>query len=221
MTEAYPLRWPDGWPKTPAADRQRGSQFRVGGWNGNLPTFNKARTDIMQELSRMGGVTHVVISTSVPVRVDGVPHSNFDPNRTSLKEPGAAIYFTRKGRPYVMAQDAYDTPGVNLRSLALALEAMRAIERHGGGTMAGKVFDGFSALPPPAGSKPKRPWWEVLRYSANPEDREFLSVAEVRARYAALAKKLHPDAGGTDDEMAELNVARDEAISAIEEETVG
>jgi len=214
--EAYPLRWPDGWPRTPAANRQRGTQFRRGGYQGTLPTFGVGRKDVLQELDRMGGVSRVTISSSVPVRVDGVPRSDFDPNRTTLKEPGVAIYFMRKGKPYVLAQDAYDTPGVNLRSLALAIEAMRTIERHGGGTLAGKAFDGFAALPPPAGSKPKRPWWTVLRYSENPEDRELLSVAEVKARYNTLAKKLHPDSGGNDDDMAELNAARDEAIAEIE-----
>jgi hypothetical protein len=99
--------------------------------------------------------------------------------------------------------------------MALALEAMRALERHGGGTMAGKAFDGFSALPPPAGSKPKRPWWEVLRYPAEQDEREYLSAPEVEARYRTMAKKLHPDAGGTDDEMIELTAARDEAVAEL------
>lgn len=215
MTEAYPLRWPDGWPRTPESSRTRGSHFRRGGWNGSLPTFAMGRSDVMTELQRMGGVTNVTISSNVPVRVDGVPQGNFDPNKTTMKDPGVAVYFMRKGRPYAMAQDAYDTTGVNLRSLALAIEAMRAIERHGGGTMAGRAFDGFAALPPPVGARPKRPWWEVLRYSPHPEDREFLSAPEVEARFRALAKKLHPDAGGSDDEMSELNEARDEAIREI------
>lgn len=213
MTQAYPLRWPDGWPKTPADKRDRGMQFRRGGYSGSLPTFAFGRDGLVEELRKLGA-RNIVISTSVDVRTDGVPRSGIEPNR-SFKEPGAAVYFTLKGRPIVMAQDAYDSPGVNLRSLTLAVEAMRALERHGGGTMAGKAFDGFAALPPPAGSKPKRPWWQVLHYSDSPYDREYLSVPEVQARYRSLAKRLHPDAGGDAEEMAELNAAIEEAAAEL------
>jgi hypothetical protein len=216
MTEAYPLRWPDGWPRTPASDRKRGDQFKRGGWNGTLPTFDVGRRDVLNELDRMG-VKTCVISSNVDVRQDGVPRSGVNPNRTSI-DPGVAIYFKHRGRPIVIAQDAFETVGVNLRSIALALDAMRALARHGGGTLAGKAFDGFSALPPPAGMKPKRPWWQVLRYPEDEAERAFLSAAEIEARFRTMAKKLHPDAGGSDEEMAELSAARDEAIEAITEQ---
>lgn len=214
MTEAYPLKWPEGWPKTAAENRDVGHHFRSGPAR-SLPTFDSGRKDVLEELRKMG-IKTCVISSSIDVRQDGVPRPHIDPNRHTIREPGVAIYFSRKGRPVVIAQDAYTTPGVNLRSLALALDAMRTLERHGGGTLAGKAFDGFTALPPPAGMKPKRPWWEVLRYPADEEERELLSVAEIEARFRTLAKKLHPDAGGSDDVMAELNAARAEAIAALD-----
>lgn len=178
-----------------------------------MPTFDSGRKDVLDELDRLG-VKTCVISSNIDVRQDGVPRSGVNPNRTSI-DPGVALYFTHKGRPIVIAQDAFTTIGANLRSLALALVAMRALARHGGGTLAGKAFDGFAALPPPAGMKPKRPWWQVLRYSEHEEDREFLSAAEIEARYRAMAKKLHPDAGGTGEGMAELSDARAEAIEAL------
>ena len=28
MTATYPLQWPDGWPRTPARERERGHQFK-------------------------------------------------------------------------------------------------------------------------------------------------------------------------------------------------
>jgi hypothetical protein len=218
MTESYPLRWPDGWPRTPAEARDRGRKFILGGYGGGLPTFSHGRHGVLNELDKLGA-KNVVISSNVEVRLDGVPRTGIDPNKTTFRDPGVAVYFTLKGRPVAMAQDAFDTVGVNLRSLTLAVDAMRALERHGGGTMMGKAFDGFAALPPPAGSKPKRPWWEVLRFPSNADDRELLSVAEVDARFKTLAKKLHPDAGGEDAEMAELNIARSEAISELEGES--
>lgn len=213
MTESFPLRWPDGWPKTPAADRRRGNQFKRGGCNGTLPTFASGRRDVLSELANMG-VKMCVISSSVDVRTDGVPRTGVNPDSRTFKEPGVALYFERNGRPVTLAQDAYDSPGVNLRSLALCLEAMRAMGRHGGHAIGARVFDGFAALPPPAGSKPKRPWWEVLKYPADQAEREamFLSATEVEARFKNMAKRLHPDAGGDSNEMTELSAARDEAV---------
>jgi hypothetical protein len=109
MTEAYPLRWPEGWPKTPAANRQKGVQFRRGGYMGTLPTFASGRKDVIDELAKMG-VSNCVISSSVDVRNDGVPRAGVDPER-KYQEPGVALYFTRRGRPVVIAQDAFTSPG--------------------------------------------------------------------------------------------------------------
>lgn len=218
-TESYPLRWPDGWPKTAAADRQRGHQFKTaasgGSYGKNLVTFARARRLLIEEMERIGA-DRVVISSGVDVRVDGVPRNGINADSFKMREPGVAIYFMLKGRAMVMAQDAFDNPAANLRSLGLAIEALRSLERHGGGTMMNRAFDGFTALPPPAGSKPTRPWWQVLRFPEAPEERELLSAAEVKARFHTLAKRLHPDAGGDADEMVELNAARDEAIAAVQ-----
>ena len=117
----------------------------------------------------------------------------------------------------VMAQDAFDNLASNTRSLGLAIDAMRSLERHGGGTMMERAFAGFTALPAPDGAKSRRPWWTVLNYSENPDDRLDLSADEVRARYATLAKRRHPDVeGGSVDAMVELTEARDEAVRSLE-----
>lgn len=212
MTTAYPLRWPEGWPKTPSDKRSRGYQFkRTGNY---LPTFAHGREGLLAELDRLGA-RNIVISSSIDVRADGAPRQGVDPDRFTLRDPGVAVYFYLNNRQMVMAQDAYDSPGVNLRSLTLAVEAMRALERHGGGTMMSKAFDGFAALPPPANARPKRPWWQVLGYPADPTERPYLSVPEVEARFRAMAKKLHPDAGGDSAGMADLAAARDEAVAEL------
>lgn len=216
MTQTYPLRWPDGWKRTPHAKRDRGAKFKVGGYNGALPTFASGRKKLLEEL-RMLGARSVVISSDVRLRLDGSIHAQERADRFDMENPGIAIYFILNNRATVMAQDAFDSPGCNLRSLSLAIEAMRALGRHGGGTMMGRAFDGFAALPPPEGSKPSKPWWEVLRYSADPTapDREFLSTREVEARWRALSLKAHPDQGGSHEQMAELNVAKDDAVKEL------
>lgn len=201
---AYPLSWPDGWEK--ARVRKTSHPFAR-----NL-TFDKARRSLSDELHRLGAVSPVM-SSNIPLRGDGMPYA--DAARRRMDNPGVAVYFMLKGKRMVMAQDDYWDVAANFRSLALAIEAMRQLERHGGGTMMEKAFYGFAALPPPAGSKPRRPWWTVLHYSADPKERELLSLAEVKARYATLAKRLHPDAGGTAEGFTELNQARDDAFAEL------
>jgi DnaJ-domain-containing protein 1 len=102
-----------------------------------------------------------------------------------------------------MAIDRYDRVADNLAAIAATLEAMRAIERHGGAEILDRAFTGFASLPASAGQG-KREWWAVFGVSANASD------ADIEAAYRRLAKERHPDTGGSDDAMAELNQARDE-----------
>lgn len=219
---AHPLVWPEGWPRTVSHRRQAGNQFTVrerqyGGGGGSwlmskAITFDRARQQLSDELGRLKA-TAVVISSNIPLRNDGLPRADSAERR--YDDPGIAVYFSYKGKPMVMACDRFTGTAANIRSLGLAIEAMRQLERHGGGQMMERAFAGFSALPPPEGSTPKRPWWEVLRYSADPAERELLSVREVEARYVTLAKKMHPDAGGSTEAMSELNIAKEDAITEL------
>lgn len=199
MTQAYPLDWPPGWPRTRA--RKTVSPFKM--------SAERVRRLFNDETRRLGAL-NVVVSSNVPIRNDGMMYA--DAARRRIDDPGVAVYFMLKGSAMTMAQDAYERPEDNLRSLTLAIEAMRAIERHGGGTMMERAFSGFTALPPPP--KPKRPWWKVLGYSDDPADREGLTDSEIDMRYRVLAKKRHPDMpGGSTDAMNELSDAKAEAIA--------
>lgn len=215
VVEAYPLCWPEGWPRTVPHLRQPGHRFvtreREAGhsWlTSRTITFDRARRLLVDELTRLKA-TGFVMSSNIQLRNDGQPRADHAERR--LTDPGIAIYFSWKGKPMVMASDRYESTAANVRSLGLAIYAMRQLDRHGGGQMMERAFAGFTALPPPEGSTPKRPWWEVMRYSVDPAERELLSLAEVKARYNTLAMKLHPDKGGSDDAMAELNQAFDDA----------
>ncbi len=110
-----------------------------------------------------------------------------------------------------MARDAYDRAEENIRSLTLALKAMRAIEEHGGSLMMERAFEGFMSLPAPSA---RRPWREVL--GPLPVSAP-VGGAWVEEKFRILAKKKHPDKGGSADAMAELNAARAEALADIRE----
>lgn len=115
-----------------------------------------------------------------------------------------AVYFHLKGKPMVMACDLYQTPYENIHSLGHAIEHLRGLERHGGGVMMERAFTGFAALPaPPSG----RQWWETLGVDRN------ASRDSVLAAWKRLAMEHHPDRGGSPERMAEINAARDAALS--------
>jgi len=102
-----------------------------------------------------------------------------------------------------MAVDRYDRVADNLAAIAATLDAMRAIERHGGAAILDRAFAGFTALPA------SEQWFTVLGVSAN------ASPAEIDEAYRRLAMKHHPDRGGGEHEMSRINAARDEGISRL------
>lgn len=213
--QTYPLAWPEGWPRTPDHKRLTDHPFKASSMVSprEAISFDRARRLLREELGRLGA-KQVTLSTNIPLRGDGEPYANAA--RRRMDHPGVAIYFMLKGKQMVMAQDRYWDVAANLRSLALAIEAMRALDRHGGGTMMERAFAGFTALPAPDGAKPKRPWWTVLNYPADPDDRLDLSVEEVDARFRTLAKRRHPDVdGGSVEAFQELQEARDDAVREI------
>jgi hypothetical protein len=191
--EAYPLQWPEGWPRTPEHKRESDQRFdsRIYGL-----TVARAFQQLTTELERLGA-TNIVISSNIPVRRDGIPYSE----RAKSPDPGVAAYFVLKKRPMVMPVDRFVSVAGNMRSLSLAIQAMRQLERHGGGTMMERAFTGFAAIAPPDW---KRPWREV--FGVKPDWH-----GDIRALFKEKAKHRHPDAGGNDDLMAELNVAFAEA----------
>ena len=193
-TVAFPLQWPDGWPRTPDGQREVNNRFH-GRVHGGL-AMGRARDQLVAELSRLG-VKNVVVSTNVELRMDGLPYAN----QRQLPDPGVAVYFTLKGRPLAMARDRFRTVAGNMRSLTLAIEAMRQLERHGGSDMMEKAFSGFAAIAPPDW---KKPWREI--FGVKPDWQ-----GDITTLYREKARNRHPDAGGNDTLMAELNVAYNEA----------
>lgn len=203
MTEAYPLAWPEGWPRTPANERKNGDasfkrQVDNGRYRSGQPwTFAAARDALLDEVWKHKP-TSIVLS------------SNFQPGKNGPQEgrrrpedEAVAIYFQRGGRPYVMACDRFSDAEGNMRSLTLALEAMRQLERHGGGVMMERAFEGFAALPAPP--KPH----EILGVSAE------ASADEIRRAHRLRIAGAHPDAGGNHHSAAEVNAARDTMLKAL------
>lgn len=200
MTEAFPLQWPEGWPRTP--DGRRSANYRL-----KTVSFDVARHSIFSEL-RILRASSVVLSTNIPLRRDGMAYA--DAARRRMDDPGVAVYFQLRDKPMAMARDVYHDIAQNLRSLALAVEYMRGLERHGGATMVERAFTGFAQLPPPAGASPSMDinWKEELDLVDlfdQLDNYDLLILAE--SRYRKKAKEVHSDTGGDDTAMIRLNLA--------------
>ena len=207
----YPLAWPTGWKRTPAAQRKR-AQFSKGerqysGQPGGSSwlrqrdlTINDGTLRVLAALRILGVADgDAIISTNLRVRLDGLPRSG----QPAPEDPGVCVYWERRGDKGTkcMAIDRYDRVADNLAAVAATLEAMRSIERHGGATILDRAFTGFTALPAP-GDASARSWRDVLEL---PEE---CSLEDARAQYRRLASSRHPDkAGGSHAAMAALNEA--------------
>lgn len=198
IKEAYPLCWPPGRPRTkdPTHSRfgKRSWSFDGGGKNSLTP--GRARDQIIYELNALGAQA-VILSTNMPVRNDGIFYA-------TAKEPedsGVAVYFTMRGRPMAFACDQWHTVKENAWAIAKTIEALRGIERWGSGDMLERAFTGFAAI---TGTVVKT-WRDVLGVSYEAQ------FAEVRRRYLQLVRENHPDTGGSEDAMAEINAAYDQA----------
>lgn len=207
---AFPLAWPVGRPRTRATDRQAakfGAVKTVRGAGGNYPARGQLSMAIaMDRLFRqvdLFGARYPLISSNVRIRQDGLPYSGERPP----EDPGVAVYFQRDRRPYCLACDTFLRPEDNLAAVAAHIEATRAVLRYGVAT-AEETLRAFEALPSP---EHERAWRDVLEL----RDRAAVTEADVQAAYRRLARERHPDHGGSDSMMADLNTARDRAMAEI------
>lgn len=205
--DAYPLSWPHGWRRTPAADRKRALFHKRTQRGDSYPI--KTELSISQATQRvlheMNGLMmcgdDIIISSNVELRRDGLPRSG----RRAPEDPGAAVYWPGEGEEMrVIAVDHYDRVADNLAAIAATLEYMRGIERHGGAQILKRVFTGFAALPAPGAAEH---WSRVL----NTGKVEMATLAEVERNFRTLVKLNHPDHGGDGTQIDRLRRARDEA----------
>lgn len=215
----YPLSWPIGWRRTPPNERLAANSgktkvesYTSKTWNAaaghydEAPATRKRKASLTaadaafrleQELDRLGA-DDAKLSTSQKLRIDGTP-------RSDLGEPsdvGAAVYFKLKGKDRCLACDRWTRVADNIAAIAQHIDALRRIERYGIGTI-DQAFAGYAQL-----QASPADWWIVLEVSQD------ATTAQVDDAFRRLARTSHPDAGGSHDQMARLNAARDVAKAA-------
>jgi len=212
---AHPLSWPSGWPRTKPHAKQIGKFGTKVRESGNSYDTSKKLTlaeavqRVLDELGRMRVARKdVIVSTNVLLRLDGLPRSG----QREPEDGGAAVYWReRGGTQRVIAIDRYSRVADNLAAIAATLDAMRAVERHGGAVILERAFTGFTALPPPGG-RTERTWRQVFGLQPG----QPITADTLRALFRRLAAERHPDKDtGSDALMSELNVAYEQAKQEI------
>lgn len=197
ITADGPLDWPLDWQRTPLQDRVDGRMvFRrpTGPW-----TFPQAMAACCTELERLGA-SHVRIISNFPIGRMGVPTVG----RPRPDDQAILLRCTVVNQVLEFARDTYIEAEGNLRSITLAVEAMRALERHGGSDFMRRATSGFVRLEPPENC------WDVLGITApNP------TLDHIATAFRERARAAHPDAGGNTDAMARLTRARDRARELV------
>lgn len=193
------------WPRVLKRQR-KGSQFRI-------KSVDQAIRLLRKELEALGGVNQAVIQLAMRAndfRQDGLPkvHAN-------VEHPGMIVSFERKVNRWDASKsksitetvnlsfpcDTYYTWPDNLRAIALALEALRKVNRYGV-TQSDEQYRGWTALPPP-GQTAVRSTMDLTTASITLcgdgiTGAMILEKPEyAKAAYRAKTLIHHPDRGGT------------------------
>ncbi len=193
---SFPLCWPENWPRVDPGLR-RVSRFK---WP---LTISEACNFLNQELTRLGRESEstAILSTNLRPTLVGKP----DSRQSKPMDCGAAVYFSFRNKQVSLACDKWNTVEHNIWAIAKHIEALRGQERWGVGSIE-QAFRGYMAIPERSEASS---WWRVLGVAIN------AAPEQVREAYCRLASQNHPDKGGTNEAMAAINLAYEEAQKAI------
>lgn len=200
--EVRPLvAWTD-----PETSPRRGAHVFKASWRDTLALLG-------DEIEKIGGEPPVVFQIDVQegdIRLDGMLRAN-----AKVGHPGVVVSFQSKFGPLRYATDAHERQysfgleswQANIRAIALALGALRAVDRYGV-SKRGEQYTGWKAIEGPrtefATADDAAAW--MRRYAG-----DTLNLGEFPtfgALYRAMAKLMHPDKGAPRADWDRLDEAR-------------
>jgi hypothetical protein len=202
------------WDRPITDPRASSSRFRAS-WDDTIRL-------LLSEVDQLDGSLVVVQVDADPteIRRDGMLRA-----RARVNFPGVKVSFDSRHGPLTYATDAYEQRWgsdmtswqANVRAIALALEALRAVDRYGV-THTGEQYRGWTALadkPYAHGEMTVVEAERVLRDAAGlPADASLGDKGSITAAYRIAARTMHPDAGGNADAFQLITTARDVLMSA-------
>lgn len=163
-----------------------------------------------REIDNLGG-SNVIIGTfhkESEIRLDGWPRSDA---RVPV-HPGVEISFDSRHGHLTYATDVVNGWEGNLRSIALGLEALRAVDRYGVSER-GQQYAGWRPLPAGATvltdripTRPHEAWAVLLEHTGRDGRRTGVDLDEL---IRDALKATHPDTGGSDLEFRRVQAARE------------
>lgn len=226
----YPLNWPFGWKRTPAAERRKSgfteaatiTRFGYETVNGQYQrvgknvrgtktvTLRTACARLQDQFDRLGA-EDVVLSTNIELTLGGEPRAD----RRMPDDVGAAAYFrlpanaertqSGKAEEKVLACDKWLTVQENICAIANHIDCLRRVDRYGVGTIA-QAFTGYDALPPP-GADNRAPWRAEFGFPSTAR----VTPEDVQHRYRVMAKQFATDEAA----LLNLNLAREAALREL------
>lgn len=189
-------------PRTPPHEfRRSGAQFRAA-WNSTLELLGR-ETDLL-------GAHMVVLQVDVTageIRRDGMLRAD-----ARVDFPGVRVSFDSHHGALTYATDTYTTWRANVRAVALALQALRAVDRYGV-SKRGEQYRGWAAIE--AGPGELMSAEQAAKLVAQAAESWFtagdvLRLPDARRRaYRAAARRHHPDTGGDPDLFRKLTAAKE------------
>lgn len=193
----------DVWPGKPTPFRRR-APFDAA-WSNTL--------ELLRKELRFLAAKHVVIQIDMreqDIRQDGYPRAN-----AVAASPGVILALESKYGPLRYPCDTFTRWEDNVRAIALALEALRKVDRYGV-TKRGEQYTGWRALPGAGGTSSAMTAAAAAEFLATAAGVGAGSVhlilgdrVVVEQVYRKAAKRLHPDiAGGSAEGFATLGIAK-------------
>ena len=187
--------WPH--PETPWHRRRSRYTFRAG-WRDTLELLKR-------EIAAIGG-TNVVIGAGFresDLQQDGWPRAD----AREPSHPGIEVSFDSKHGRLVYATDTCEAWEHNVRSIALGLEALRAVDRYGI-TRRGEQYAGWRALPAGPGDDLPKTETEALELLFKVTDTLPGDKFDRAALWRDAVKVAHPDRGGSEELFRKVQAAK-------------
>ena len=165
----------------------RTSQFR-GSWSSTVELLAKE----LRAVGAQQAILEIALGES-DFRIDGLPRAN-----ARAYSPAVRLSFVAsrvEGRPSLRYEvGTYDDWQDNVRAIAKGLEALRAVDRYGV-TKRGEQYAGWKQLPTGSGPSAER----------------GRRIIDEHGGVVQALKATHPDHGGSADDFADVQAAREAA----------